>query len=74
MSKETDDIFNGLREIEVVNAEIREERKILLKNLGWDGMTDSEVTWIVNHKEVERNYKLTLSNIRKLIADEENKK
>ena len=70
MSKETDDIFNELQEIEVINAQLREERKILLENLGWYGMTDEEVTWICKHKEVERNYKLTLDHIRQLIANE----
>ena len=70
MSKETDKFFNKLQKAKAENAEFREERKILLENLGWNGMTDSEVTWICNHKEVKRTYELTLSGIRKLIDDE----
>jgi hypothetical protein len=67
-------VLNEFEKAKVENAELREERKILLENLGWTGMTDEEVTWIINHKEIERTYQLTLGDIRKLIDDEKNNK
>jgi hypothetical protein len=62
-----------LQEIELQKAELRGERRALLNNLHWDGMTDEEVTWLYNRQNGGQTKFLfipTLAQIRQMIADE----
>lgn len=49
--------------------EVKVENRILLRERGWEGITDEEMKWVMSHSS-EYYFKLRLSDIRRLIAQE----
>ena len=49
--------------------EVKAENRILLRERGWEGITDEEMDWVMAHSD-EYYFKLSLGEIRKLMANE----
>ena len=63
-----------LLDIEIRKAELRGERRIHLIKLGWQGMTDEEISWVYKKYDgdtAKMPFVPTLKEIRQAIADEQ---
>ena len=57
--------------IEEKLADLKAENRIMLRERGWEGITDEEMKWVMAHHD-EYYFKLTLGDIRRLMKKEKN--
>jgi len=65
-----------LLDIEIRKAELRGERRIHLIKLGWQGMTDEEISWVYRKYDgdtAKMPFVPTLEQVRKAMTDEKSK-